>query len=80
MLELALALDYEPVLSRLTPPGEPDPFRGHQPWLESLWARPDLSAQERQLVEWQNTNDNMEGAIREINLVRESFNRLMNLT
>ncbi len=80
MFELALALDHEPVVSRLTPPGEPDPSRGHQPWLESIWARSDLSPQERQLVERQNDHEYMEGAIREMSFVQEAFSRLMSLT
>lgn len=73
VFELALALDHRAPSARLYPPTMPDPGRGHQPWLESLWARSDLSADERRLIEWQNSHKNMEVAIREFKPVHEKL-------
>jgi DurN substrate-assisted peptide maturase len=72
IFELALALDHGPPLSRLCAPRE-DLVRGHQPWLESLWARPEMDTDERRLIEWQNCHENMEVAIREIKAVHEAI-------
>ena len=73
IFEVALACDHRQRLARLSAPGTPDPVRGHQPWLESLWARPDMDADERKLIDWQNSHENMEVAIREIRAVQDKI-------
>src|ERR1700760_2285186 len=55
VLELALALDEGPQMARLTAPN--NDLRTNEDslaWLESLWAREDLSPKERAVVWWQN--------------------------
>lgn len=79
LFELALALDSVRATSLLTPPGEPSSGRGHQPWLESLWARADLSPAERRVVEWQNSPENMEVAIREIQCLQDALAEIWQL-
>ncbi|MGH8899474.1 MAG: DurN family substrate-assisted peptide maturase [Egibacteraceae bacterium] len=64
--ELALQIDEGPVLSRISPPSDPDSFVGLKEWLESLWAVDGLTADEKELVEWQNSPENMEVALQEI--------------
>ncbi len=65
VLDKALALHEEPLLARTTRPTGLHPFEVKS-WLESLWIREDLSAAERELVAWQNDNDNMGAALREL--------------
>jgi Family of unknown function (DUF5950) len=64
--ELALNLDEGPILSRISPPSNPNSFFGLKEWLESLWAADGLTAGEKELIEWQNTPENMEIAIQEL--------------
>jgi Family of unknown function (DUF5950) len=72
VLELALALDEGPQVARLTPPDDGlDAGHGSLRWLESLWAREDLSPDEREVVWWQNDGQNMEAAIRELKAVED---------
>ncbi len=73
VFELALALDHRPTVQRLSSPGTSDGERGHQPWLESVWARANLSADEREIVEWQNRAENMEPAIREFRAIEDKL-------
>ncbi len=73
VLELALALDHRPTVQRLHAPVAANDERGHQPWLESLWARADLSADERKIVEWQNRAENMEPAVGELRAIEEKL-------
>jgi hypothetical protein len=72
VLELALALDEGPQVARLTPPEDGlKTSQGSLRWLESLWAREDLSPDEREVVWWQNDGRNMEAAIRELKAVED---------
>ncbi|MEU6128026.1 DurN family substrate-assisted peptide maturase [Saccharopolyspora sp. NPDC047091] len=65
VLELALALNEEPTLTRLTPVTDLHPFTTHK-WLESLWSPEGLPEQEKEVVAWQNENDNMSRALVEL--------------
>lgn len=65
VLELALALHEEPTLSRLRPATDLHPFATHK-WLESLWVPDDLPAKEKEMVDWQNKNENMGQALAEL--------------
>ena len=69
VFELALALDEVPQMARVSPPNDLDTHEGSRLWLESLWAQEDLSPEERRVVWWQGTNENMEDAIRELKAV-----------
>ena len=69
VLELALALDEGPQLARLTASNDLGTNDGVRLWLESLWAREDLSPEEREVVWWQNDDRNMDEAIRELKAV-----------
>jgi hypothetical protein len=64
-LELALSLHEEPVLARISPVEDVHPFTT-KTWLESIWLHGDLPAEERALVDWQNVNENMAAAMREL--------------
>ena len=79
ILECALALDHGRITPLLCAPGEPDRSRGHQPWLESLWARSDLTPDERRVVEWQNSPENMEAAIRELRSIQGTLEDIWQL-
>ena len=70
VLELALALHEEPMLSRIS---RIDDFHPHtvKAWLESIWLRDGLSAEEKELVDWQNISENMAAAMRELRNVEE---------
>ena len=65
LLGTALSLHEEPVLARTTPQTDLHPFASRE-WLESIWAKSDLSPQEKELVDWQNDTDNMAAAMREL--------------
>jgi substrate-assisted peptide maturase DurN-like protein len=65
VLSLALSLHEEPILSRITPLTDMQPH-ATKAWLESLWLGDGLSAEEKELVHWQNESDNMATAIREL--------------
>jgi hypothetical protein len=69
VFELALALDDVPEMARLSPPKDLDSHQGSRLWLESLWAQEDLSPEERGVVWWQSTGENMEAAIQELKAV-----------
>lgn len=69
VFELALALDEVSQVARLSPANDLDTHEGSRLWLESLWAQEDLSPEERRVVWWQGTNENMEAAIRELKAV-----------
>ncbi|GAA3353548.1 hypothetical protein GCM10020366_07230 [Saccharopolyspora gregorii] len=45
-------------LARLTPVTDLQPFATHK-WLEQLWSPEGLPEQEKEVVAWQNENDNM---------------------
>jgi len=65
VLSLALSLHEEPILSRSTPMTEVGPH-ATKAWLEAIWRENGLSAEEKELVHWQNDSDNMAAAIREL--------------
>jgi hypothetical protein len=65
ILSLALALPEEPILSRITPVPDLHPHAA-KAWLESIWLEPGPSAEEKELVDWQNDGGNMAAAIREL--------------
>jgi hypothetical protein len=69
VMELALALDEGPQIARLTGAHDLGTNDGLRLWLESLWAREDLSPEERAVVWWQNDGPNMDAAIRELKAV-----------
>jgi hypothetical protein len=65
VLSLALSLHEEPVLSRVTPMSDIQPHAA-KAWLEALWLENGLSADEKELVRWQNDSKNMAAAIQEL--------------
>lgn len=65
IMELALSLPEERVLTRITPIDDLHPH-AVKAWLESFWAHDGLSDKERELVDWQNANDNMAAALKEL--------------
>ncbi|HWD09067.1 MAG TPA: DurN family substrate-assisted peptide maturase [Actinomycetota bacterium] len=75
VLELALALDEGPALARLNAPRDLTTNVGVLAWLDSLWAREDLSPEERELVWWQNDGQRMAAAIRELAAVEARLGR-----
>ncbi|MCX2734267.1 hypothetical protein OOZ19_28830 [Saccharopolyspora sp. NFXS83] len=72
VLELALALHEEPMLSRLTPVTDLHPFSTKE-WMESLWMHEDLPANEKEVVTWQNKDENMSPALVELKNVEQQL-------
>ncbi|GAA2803379.1 DurN family substrate-assisted peptide maturase [Saccharopolyspora taberi] len=72
LLELALKVHEEPLLARLTPITDQHPF-ATKTWLESLWLREGASAEEKELVAWQNTSENMNAAIQELRNIEKQL-------
>lgn len=70
VLSLALSLHEEPVLSRISPMTDIHPH-ATKTWLEAIWREDGLSADEKELVNWQNDSDNMAAAIRELKNVEQ---------
>lgn len=70
VLELALALHEEPVLSRTKPVTDMHPHAA-KAWLESIWLPEGLSAEEKELVDWQRNSENMAAAMRELRDVEQ---------
>jgi hypothetical protein len=71
LFELALALDNKPILDRLVPPEDLAAPHGFQAWLESIWAREDLSPEEHEVIWWQNSPENLEVAIGELRAIED---------
>jgi hypothetical protein len=71
-LSLALSLPEEPTLSRSTPMSDIEPH-GAKAWLDAIWRESGLSAEEKELVHWQNDSDNMAAAIRELKNVERQI-------
>ncbi|MEV5705994.1 DurN family substrate-assisted peptide maturase [Actinoallomurus sp. NPDC052274] len=65
VLRLALSLHEEPLLARMTPVTDLHPQTTKE-WLESLWIRDGISAEEEEMIAWQNDKPNMDAAIAEI--------------
>jgi hypothetical protein len=65
VLSLALSLHEKPLLSRITPMTDIQPHAA-KAWLEAIWRENELSAEEKELVRWQNDSDNMAAALREL--------------
>lgn len=74
-LDLALALNATAPLSRLAPPADLETNEGVLAWLDTLWSREDLSADERDLVWWQNDGPSMDAAIRELKAIQDRMGR-----
>ncbi len=72
VLSLALSLREEPILSRTTPMTDIEPHAA-KAWLEAIWRENALSADEKELVHWQNDSDNMAAAIRELHDVERQL-------
>jgi Family of unknown function (DUF5950) len=72
VLSLALSLHEEPILSRISPMTDTGPHAA-KAWLEALWRENALSAEEKELVRWQNDSDNMAAAIRELKNVERQI-------
>lgn len=72
VLSLALSVHEEPVLSRTTPMTDIQPHAA-KAWLEAIWLENGLSAEEKELVDWQNDSDNMAAAIRELTNVEQQI-------
>jgi hypothetical protein len=70
ILALALSLREDPILSRITPMTDIQPHAAKE-WLEAVWLRNGLSAEEKELVHWQNDSDNMAAAISELTTVEQ---------
>lgn len=68
VLQHALSLPHESVLARLTPVSDPS-FNGLKTWLETLWTAETLSADEQRLVKFQQSQENIDAAIRELRAV-----------
>lgn len=72
VLSLALAQHEEPVLSRITPMTDIHPH-AVKAWLEAIWLENGLSAEKKELVDWQNESDNMAAAICELKNVEQQI-------
>lgn len=70
VLSLALSLHEEPVLSRITPMTDIQPHAA-KAWFEAIWLGDGVSAEEKELVHWQNESDNVAAAIRELKNVEQ---------
>lgn len=70
VLSMALSLHEEPILSRITPITDIQPH-ATKTWLEATWSEHRMSAEEKELVDWQNDSDNMAAAIRELKNVEQ---------
>jgi hypothetical protein len=70
VLSLALGLPENPILSRTRPMTDLHPH-ATKAWLEAVWLETDLSAEEKELIDWQNDSDNMAAAIRELRDVEQ---------
>ena len=71
-LRLALSLHEEPLLARVTPVEDLHP-QATKEWLESFWIRDGLSAEEEELIAWQNDKSAMETATAEIRNVERQL-------
>jgi len=72
VLELALALPHESVLSRLSPPKDTS-FDGLKTWLGSLWVREGLTSEEQALVNWQKSIVNIAAAVQELKAAEQKL-------
>lgn len=72
-LSLALALDESRVLDRVGPPEDTDTDEGYWNWLESLWAADGLTKDEKRLLDWQKSSDNIAAAIDELQTVTDKL-------
>ncbi|HKR48618.1 MAG TPA: DurN family substrate-assisted peptide maturase [Pseudonocardiaceae bacterium] len=72
MLRYALVLPGEAWLSRSIPITDTS-FAGTKTWLESMWTNGDLSPDEQRLLDWQNSAENMESAVRELKGIEEKL-------
>lgn len=72
MFEQALSLSHEAQLSCMTPANDTS-FDGLKTWLEMLWIREDLNPEEQKLVKWQNTPENMQAAIQELQAAEQKI-------
>ncbi|GCE46088.1 hypothetical protein EI42_01200 [Thermosporothrix hazakensis] len=70
IFEHAMALPHDPWAARVTPVTDTS-FYGLKTWLESLWARDGLSADEQRLVDWQRSGKNIEIAVRELKAIQQ---------
>ena len=70
VLSRALSLHEEPILARITPMTDMQPHAA-KAWLEAIWLEGGLSAEEKELVDWQNDSGNMAAAIRELKNVEQ---------
>lgn len=68
VLELALALDEKPLLSRVTPVPDLHPHTV-KAWIESFC--PSLSTEEKELIDWQSNSENMTAAMQELRNVEQ---------
>lgn len=73
ILDRALALPEEPILSRIATPMDDDHPFAIKAWLEAIWMHDVLSPKEKELVDWQNTNENMTAAIQELTDVEQQI-------
>ncbi|WP_433171641.1 DurN family substrate-assisted peptide maturase [Actinoallomurus sp. CA-150999] len=65
VLELALSLHEEPVLSRIKPIEDLHPH-AVKAWLEAIWSPEGITPEAKELVDWQIDSDNMAAAIQEL--------------
>lgn len=68
VLELALALDEKRLLPRVTPVPDLHPHTV-KAWIESFC--PSLSAEEKELINWQSNSENMAAAMQELTNVEQ---------
>jgi hypothetical protein len=69
----ALAASGSQVDAKMTPCNDVS-FNGLKSWLESLWAQGGLSAEEQNIVDWQNEPMNMMAAIQELKAIEDKIN------
>jgi hypothetical protein len=72
MLRLALSLHEEPLLARVTPVTDLHP-QATKEWLESFWIQDGISAEEEELIAWQNDKPKMDAAVAEIKNVERQL-------
>jgi hypothetical protein len=72
VLGRALEMHEESVLSRITPIADLHPHAA-KAWLESIWLQDGLSAEEKELVDWQSNSENMTTAIQELRNVEQQI-------
>lgn len=72
VLRRALSLNEEPLLARITPVTDLHPLATKE-WLERFWILTQVSAEEEEVIGWQNDKPKMDVAITEIKNIEQQL-------